>query len=120
MQLARIFTANFVQFIPFILALTGLEISRNLTLLVQEHPTSLTNWWQIAAKIADLVLLVFLITSLPLVTLDFFQLVLGSESIMDLEPMVNTGLAIAMGLGILDNGIEVIRKVFREVRNPSY
>lgn len=118
-QMLPLFTPGFVQFVPFILALTGLEIARNLTLLVQGRPTALTMWWQIAAKIANLVLLIFLISSLPLVTLDFFQQVLGNDSLMELEPLVNTGLAIAMGLGILGSVVDIIKQVVREVRNPS-
>lgn len=119
MQLLPLFTPGFVRFLPFILALTGLEIARNLTLLVQGRPTPLTMWWQIAAKIANLALLIFLISSLPLVTLHFFQQVLGNDSLMELEPLVNTGLAIAMGLGILGSVVDIIKQVVREVRNPS-
>jgi hypothetical protein len=118
MQLIPVFTPGFMQFVPFILALTGLEISRNLTLLVQVHPTSLTNWWRIAVKIADLVLLVFLMSSLPLVSLDYFQHILGSDTLVKLEPLVNTGLVIAMGLGILGSFVDILKQVVREVRNP--
>lgn len=118
-QLVPVFTPGFMQFVPFILGLTGLEIARNLILLVQGCHTSLTTWWQIAAKIADIILLIFLITSLPLVTLDYFQYILGNDMVMELEPLVNTGLAVAMSLSILGSVVDTIKQVLREVRNPS-
>ena len=119
MPMVRVFTENFLQFVPFILALNGLEITRNITLLVQGHHSALTNWWFIALKCADVVMLVFLISSLPLISLEFFRELLELENLARLDSLANTGLAIAMGLGILGSVVDVIRKVGREIANPT-
>ena len=118
-QMIRLFTENFVHFIPFSLALTGLEIARNTTLLVQGYHSSLTNWWDVSLKVAGSVLLVFLISSLPLISLDFFQELEGASVLSQYESQANTGLAIVMGLGIFGNIVEIIQRIVREVRNPS-
>ena len=119
MQSVRLFTDNFVQFIPVILALGGLEVARNITLLAQGHHSSLTNWWHILAESASVVMMAFLISSLPLITLGAFQDIFGNDSFAQLESLANMGLAIAMGLGIFGNIVDVIRKTVREIRNPA-
>jgi hypothetical protein len=71
-------------------------------------------------KIADLVLLVFLMSSLPLVSLDYFQHILGSDTLVKLEPLVNTGLVIAMGLGILGSFVDILKHCARSTQShPS-
>ena len=118
-QMVRLFTENFVRFIPFMLALTGVEIARNLTLLVQGYHSSLTNWWDVAQKVADIVLLIFLISSRPLVTLDIFRAITGMVDLGNAEPQVNTALAVVFGLGIFGNIVDIIQRIVGEVRGQS-
>jgi len=118
-QMVRLFTENFIPFIPFSLGLTGLEISRNTILLVQGYHNALTNWWNIAQKIADCVLMVFLISALPLISLDFFRVLEETSALAQYEAQANTGLGVLMGLGIFGNIVELIKQIGREIRNPS-
>ncbi len=118
-EMVRLFTENFIQFIPFSLALTGLGVTRNITLLVQGYHNALTNWWDAALKIADSILLVFLISSLPLFTLDLFRVLEETSVLAQYEVQANTGLGVLMGLGIFGNIVELIKQIGREIRNPS-
>lgn len=120
MQSVRLFTDNFVQFIPIQIALAGLDLTRNMTILIQSHHSSLTNWWEICTKGANIIVMGLLIKALPIITLEGFQNYFGSESFGQLGSMANTGLAIAMGLGIFGSIIDIIRKVMREIRNPAF
>lgn len=119
MELVQIFTDNFLRYVPFILALAGLDLTRNGMLLVQRYHSTLTNWWHICTQGAHVVLMGFMITSLPLITLESFQNLLGSDSFAPLELMANKGIAIAIAVGIVGTAIEMIPKVIREIRSPS-
>jgi len=120
MQLARVFTDNFLQYVPLILALAGLDLTRNMTLLIQGYHNALTNWWQICTQGAHVVLMAFLIKSLPLITLDAFRMIGGADvDFAHLESLANTGIAIGMAVGIVGTSINIIRKVVREIRSPS-
>jgi hypothetical protein len=119
MQLMRIFTDNFLPFIPIIIALAGLDLARNITILTQGRKSSLTNWWEICTQAANVFLLGLMIKTLPIITLEGFQNYFDIEVFGRLEPWANRGLAIAMGLGIFGSTIEIIRKVVREVRKPA-
>jgi hypothetical protein len=55
MHMARVFTDHYLGFIPVILGLTGLEVARSVTLLVQARHSSITNWWDIALKAGSMV-----------------------------------------------------------------
>lgn len=118
-QTMRLFTENFIQYVPFIIALAGLDIARNATILVQGYHSALTNWWEAITKGANIVLLVFLLQAFPIISLDGFQQISGAGGIAGLEKLANTGLKIAMGLGIFSNIIDIVRKVAREIRNPT-
>ncbi|MCD6356869.1 MAG: hypothetical protein J7L66_06235 [Anaerolineaceae bacterium] len=120
MQIVRLFTDNFVQYIPFILTLASLDIARNTTLLTQGCHSSLTNWWYILTESANVILMGFLIRSQPLITLISFNNIFDSDSFTQLESMVNIGIPIAIGLGILGSIVDIIRKSAREIRNPAY
>ncbi len=119
-QMVRLFTDSYMQFIPVILGLTGLEVARNITLLVQARHSSLTNWWDVAAKAADIVLGGFLLAAMPIVTLDFFQRILGSAQPVRFDSIANTALSVIIGLSMFGNLVEVIKKSVREIRNPAY
>jgi len=119
MQTIPFFTENFVNFIPFIIALAGLDIARNATILVRGYHSALTNWWEIITKGASIVLNVFLLQSLPLITLQGFVNLTGVEVFQDMEKWNNTGIAIVLGLAIFGTIIEIIRKIVREVRGPA-
>ena len=118
-QMMRLFTENFIPFIPFSLGLTGLEISRNTVLLVQGYHNALTNWWDVAQKIASCVLLGFMISALPLISLDFFRVLEETSALAQYEAQANIGLGVLMGLGIFGNIVELIKQIGREIRNPS-
>ena len=120
MQLVRLFTDSFIQFIPVIIALAGLDLTRNITILIQGHHSSLTNWWEICTKGANVVMLGLMIKALPIITLEGFQNIFANEGFKQLGSMANTGLAIAMGLGIFGSIVDMIRKVVREIRNPAF
>lgn len=119
-KMVQFFTDNFMPFVPVILALTGLDIARNITLLVQSQHSALTNWWNIGSRVANVVLNIFMISALPLVTLDFFREITSTADLARFENLANTGLGIAIGLGILGGIIEIITKSIREIRNPTY
>lgn len=118
-QMLHLFTENFVKFIPFSIALAGLEVARNVTLLVQGYYSSLTNWWEVTLKVAESVLLIFLISSLPIISLDFFQQWTETSNLTQYGAQANTGLAIVMGLGVFGNIVDIIKRVVREVRSTS-
>jgi hypothetical protein len=66
------------------------------------------------------VLDIFMISALPLVTLDLFQKVIPGADLARFEGLANTGIGIAIGLGILGGIIEIISKSVREIREPTY
>jgi hypothetical protein len=117
-QLLRFFTDSFLTFIPVIIALAGLDLARNITILTQGRHSSITNWWEICTQAANVILLGLMLKALPIVTLEGFQTMFDLEVFRKLEPWANTGLTIALGLGIFGSIIEIIQKVVREVRNP--
>jgi len=120
MQLAYVFTDNFLRYVPLMLALAGLDLTRNGMLLVQGYHSALTNWWNICTQSAHVVLMVFLIKSLPLITLEAFQNIGGVDvDFTHLGSLANTGIVIAMTIGIFGTAIEIIRKIIREIHNPS-
>jgi hypothetical protein len=118
--MARFFTNNFLQFIPVILVLNGLEIGRAATLLAQGRYTSLTNWWSIIDKGANMVLSVFLLNALPLVTLEVFGRITGTNIGPQADATANTVVAVLIGLSILGGIVDIIRSTVQEVRNPAY
>jgi hypothetical protein len=120
MEMVRLFTSNFLQYIPLMLALAGLDLTRNITVLVQGYHSALTNWWYICTQSAHVVMMGFLIKSLPLITLDAFHSIGGADmDFAHLESLANTGIAIAIAVGMVGTTIEIIRKVVREIRSPS-
>ena len=118
--MGRVFTDNFVQFIPVILVLNGLEIGRAATLLAQGRYTSLTNWWAIIDKGANTVLSVFLLNAMPLVTLEFFRQILGLNLGPQADATANTVISVLIGLSIVGGLVDIIRSTIQEVRNPTY
>ena len=120
MELVRLFTDNFLRYVPLILALAGLDLTRNGMLLVQGYHSALTNWWHICTQGAHVVMMGFLITSLPLISLDGFLNISGAEmDFAHLGSLANTGIAIGMAVGMVGTIIEIIRKVIREIRSPT-
>jgi hypothetical protein len=118
--MGRVFTDNFVQFIPVILVLNGLEIGRAATLLAQGRYTALTNWWAIIDKGANTVLSVFLLNAMPLITLDLFRHIPGLNPGAQADGVANTVLSILIGLSIVGGLVDIIRSTIHEVRNPTY
>jgi len=120
MEMVRLFSDNFLRYIPLILALAGLDLARNITLLVLGYFSALTNWWHICTQSAQVVMMVFLIKSLPLITLDAFRSIGAADlDFAHLVSLANTGMAIGMAVGIVGTSIDIIRKVIREIRSPS-
>lgn len=119
MQSLRLFTESFIQYVPFMIALAGLDIARNATILVQGYHSALTNWWEIITKGANVVLMVFLVQAFPIISLEGFQQIIGTEGFANLENLANIGIKIAMGLGIFGSIVDIIRKITREIRNPT-
>ena len=120
MKLVQLFTDNFLQYVPLILALAGLDLTRSGILLAQGYHSTLTNWWHICTQSAHVVLMGFMIKSLPLISLEGFQKIDAVDlDFAHLETLANTGIAIGMAVGIVGTAIEIIRKVIREIRSPS-
>jgi len=107
-------------FIPLILALAGLDLTRNIMLLVQGYHSALTSWWQICTQSAQVVMMTFMLKSLPLITLDAFRNIGAADfDFAHIGSLVNTGIAIGMGVGIFGTVVDIIRKSIREIRSPS-
>jgi len=120
MKLVQLFTDNFLRYVPLILALAGIDLTRDGMLLVQGYHSSLTNWWHICTQSVHVVLMGFMIKSLPLISLNGFQSIGGADlDFTHLGSLANTGIAIGMAVGIVGTTIEIIRKVIREIRSPS-
>ena len=120
MQHVQVLTDNFLQYVPLILALAGLDLTRNIMLLVLGYHSALTNWWQICTQSAQVVMMAFMIKSLPLITLGAFRKIGAADfDFVHIESLANTGIAIGMAVGMVGTSIEIIRKVIREVRSPS-
>ena len=121
MTQVRVFTDNFLQFFPVMMAITGLEVARNAMLLVQGRQSSLTNWWHVIMEGAHVVLSVFLLRSFPLIMLKGFQplFVTAEWDLAQIEPGINTGLKVIIILSLIGTGVEIIRRLFQEAKNPA-
>jgi hypothetical protein len=117
----RIFTDNFMRFVPAMMAITGLEVARNATLLAQGRHSSLTNWWQIIMEGANIMLAVFLLRSFPLIALEGFQSLpfAADWDFTQIQSGVNIGLKVILILSILGTGVETLRRLYREARSPA-
>ncbi len=113
------FSDSFVKMIPFILALTAVDLARNITLFVQRQHTALTSWWHILSESANVVLLGFLISSLPMFTLDILNEFMDAESVLTIQSITNIGMAIALGLGIVGGVSDIIKGIIRERKQPT-
>lgn len=115
----RIFSDNFMQFVPFMMALTGLEVSRNATLLVQGQRSDLIDWWHAIAEVASLVLTFFLLGSFPLLTLtgiESLPFASGWDQARVISGM-NTGLRVILILSVVGSIVELIQWVVRRLRS---
>jgi len=119
-QTVQFFTDNFVKFIPVMIAFTGLDLGRNIVILVQGRHSSLTNWWHIVTESANVVFMGFLIAAMPLIRFDCDACVFANIGFDNLEGLANTGLTIALALGMLGSTVDVIRKTIKELRNPAF
>ena len=106
---------------PFMMAVTGLEVARSATLLAQGRQSSLTNWWHIFTQGANMVLSVFLLRAFPLITVEGFKtLPLPADwDFARIETGVNTGLKVIIILSLVGTGIDIIRRVYREAKNSA-
>jgi len=114
----RIFTDNFMSFVPFMMAITGLDVSRSATLLVQGRTSSLTSWWHVATQIAGLVLTAILLNSFPLLTLDGIES-LGTTLEWDMARVINsmnTGLRVILILSLIGSVVEIIKQLVIQAR----
>ena len=119
--LIPVFTGNFLRFMPFMMAVTGLEVARSATLLAQGRQSSLTSWWHIITQGANMVLSVFLLRAFPLITVAGFKtLPLRADwDFARIEMGVNTGLRVIIILSLVGTGIDIIRRVYREAKNSA-
>jgi hypothetical protein len=120
LQHIRIFTDNFLRFIPLIIGLAGLDLARNITLLVLGYHSALSNWWQIGTQGTQTIMMLFMTRSLPLITFDALgKSGIANQDFIHLESIVNKGIMIALSLAIFGTIVDIIRKVIRELRSPS-
>ncbi len=119
--LIPVFTESFLRFVPVMMAITGLEVSRSATLLAQGRQSSLTNWWNIITHGANMVLSVFLLRSFPLIMVEGFKVLpLPADwDFIKIEAGINTGLKVIIILSIIGMSVEIIRRLFREARMPA-
>ena len=119
--LIPIFTASFLRFMPFMMAVTGLEVARSATLLAQVRESSLTNWWHVFTQGANMVLSVFLLRAFPLITaVGFRTLPLPADwDFARIETGVNTGLKVLIILSLVGAGFDIIRRLLREAKNSA-
>ncbi len=118
---ARLFTDGFMRFVPFMMAVTGLEVSRSATQLTQGHQTSLTVWWDIATKAANFVLAILLLGAFPLLSTAGLQALLFTAGwdFTRVNSGVDTGLRVILILSLVGMTVEIIKTLIREIRNPA-
>jgi len=116
-----LFTSSFLRFVPVMIALTGLEIIRSATLMAQSRHSSLTDWWHFFNQVAQMMLDGFLLGSFPLITLEGFRSLPFSAGwdITRIESGVNSSLKVILILSLVGMGVDVIRRLYREIRNPA-
>ena len=119
--LIPIFTDSFLRFMPFMMAVTGLEVARSATLLAQGRESSITNWWHIFTQGANMILSVFLLRVFPLITVAGFKtLPLPADwDFARIETGVNTGLKVIIILSLVGTGLDIIRRVYRQAKNSA-
>lgn len=119
--LIPVFTDSFLRFMPFMMAVTGLEVARSATLLAQGRQSSLTNWWHILTQGANMVLSAFLLRAFPLITMAGFKTLPlpAGWDFARIETGVNTGLKVIIILSLVGTGIDIIRRVYREAKNRA-
>jgi hypothetical protein len=116
-----VFTENFLRFVPAMMALAGIDIARNATLLAQDRHSSLTNWWQIMSQIGHVILSGLLLSAFPLLSLDWmkdFALTSG-WNFAQIENGANLGLKVILVLAIIGSVVEIIKWMIRELSNPA-
>lgn len=117
----RLFTDDFLRFVPVMLATSGLEVARNATLLMQGHHASLTAWWHILNQGANLILTFLLLQSFPLVNLSAFLSLPGTSDIPfpQTQNGLDIGLKIILVLALIGTCVDLIRCLYQEIRHPS-
>jgi len=120
-QVVQIFTENFLRFVPIMLALAGLDVARSSLLLARGQRTSLSNWWRICLKAANIVLTFFLLQAFPLFTLTGVQALPNAPDIgyANITNGINIGFRVIFALSIVGNAIELIRYLYREITSPA-
>ncbi len=120
-QVVQIFTENFLRFVPTMLALAGLDVARSSLLLARGQRTSLSNWWRICLKAANIVLTFFLLQAFPLFTLTGVQALPNAPDIgyASITNGINIGFRVIFALSIVGNAIELIRYLYREISSPA-
>jgi len=113
---ARFFTDNFMRFLPFMIALSGLEISRSAAVLVQGRRSVLTDWWHICTQVANLVLIIFLLNAFPLFSLEglLAQPFAADWDAARVGTGVNTGIRVVMALGLFGTLLELCQQLYRQ------
>ena len=120
-QTVQIFTENFLRFVPVMLALAGLGVARSSLLLAQGRHTSLSNWWRICLKAANIVYSFLLLQAFPLITLIGIQALPNAPDIgyAGITNIINTGFRVILILSIIGDTIEMIRYLYREISSPA-
>lgn len=117
----KVFTDNFLRFVPAMMALAGLDIARSATLLAQDRHSSLTNWWHILSQVGHVILTGLLLGAFPLIALDWmkdFAMTSGWD-FAAIENGVNIGLKVILVLAIVGSVVEIIKWTIRELSNPA-
>ena len=121
MQMVRFLTDGFLRAVPLMIVVAVLDIIHDSLLLRQGYHNSLTNWWKICTQVINMVVMVVLLSSRPLVTLTS-QVIAGIAPHVDfvhIESLVNLALTIALSLGLFGLIVDSIKRIIVEVRNPK-
>lgn len=116
-----VFTANFLRFVPVMMAITGVEIVRSAILLVQMQHNVLSKGLNTLTTVAHILLAAFMLGAFPLINLDWLQAVANTAGwdMAAIQAGVDTGIRWLLYLSIFGSAVDLIRQVVRAVRNPA-
>ena len=103
------------------LAVGGFEVARSSLLLVQGKHTSVSNWWLVCIKAANIIYTILMLRAFPLISLTGVQSLPNAPELgyAGISNGVNLGIRIIMGISIIGNLVEAIKTLYREVTKPA-
>jgi hypothetical protein len=117
----RIFTDNYLRFVPGMMAITGLEVIRSTMLLVQGRRNLLTGGMKFLTEIGHIFISALLLGAFPIITVDFMKPFadLTSWNLVQIQEGVNIGLKWILILSIVGSGVGMIKQLIRFLRGKN-